>query len=1022
MKNKYKKKGVIVWGSVSAVIIALVIAINVVTTGWLYSLINLVLPGSIRPVFADGVESYYTTNYTSKEEVYKAAQEFNQTLAGEGITLLKNNNNALPIATPKTTGTNKASVAPKISVFGKNSVNLAYGGSGSSSSDSSTSDDSGSDNTTSTKSTKVDLYTALANAGYDYNPTLKKFYDDTKASGSARAISGKDLDKGDTVVLSTAETPQSSYTAQVKESYKEYNEAAIVVFTRVGGEGMDLPRTMSGANGYRNEDDHFLQLDKNEEDLLAAVCNAGFQKVIVVINASNAMELGFLKEGNPYVTQKGYSIDPSKIDAALWMGYPGDTGTNALASILNGNVNPSGHLPDTYVTDLKQDPTWNNFGDNLRTSIKNDKTDQNGGDQYTLNGTQKYYYFVDYEEGVYVGYRYYETRGLNNEKWYNDSVVYPFGYGLSYTQFSWSVQDDSSINNVAIDKNGKYTIKVAVTNTGSVAGKDVVQLYGHAPYKAGEIEKSEEILLDFAKTETIEPGKTAYVELTFDPYYLASYDYKDANHNNFCGYELEQGSYALYISSDAHTKLATIPFRVESDIRYDKSTVNEDVTVENLYTDQEDEAYNSDTQLSTVLSRNDWEGTWPTTPDESDWEQPASFFAQLDDRSTNNPNDLSDVDMPDSDIDNNMTLRDLLFDDEGNILDEDGDGIPFVEYDDERWDALLDQANISQLINMYDTAAYTIAKVESIGLPVVNCGDGPVGWTCLMNQKAYRQCCNYTAEAIAAATWNQDLLYEFGQMIGDEGIIGDVFYSSLPYSGIYAPGINIHRSAFGGRNAEYYSEDPVLSGKLAAQQIKGMQSKGTFGFAKHFALNEQETHRSISGDCSWVTEQAMREIYLRGFEIAVKDGGARGVMSSFNRIGTRWTGGDYRLLTTILRDEWGFKGTVICDFNTIPTYMNSRQMAYAGGDLNLTTSATSVSWCDDTSAEDVYILRQNAKNVLYTVVNSNAMNTQVVGYKMPIWEICMIIADVVIGIALAVWGFFAIRKMLKHPLEEADKN
>jgi beta-glucosidase len=764
---------------------------------------------------------------------------------------------------------------------------------------------------------------------------------------------------------------------------------------------------MAGATGYRNTDDHFLQLDKNEEDLIAAVCEAGFKKVVIVINASNAMELGFLEEDSTYVTQKGYSINPSKIDAAIWMGYPGDSGCTALGTILNGNTNPSGHLVDTYVTDLKKDPTWNNFGDNNRTS----NSSQNGGDQYVLdsNGKSQLYYFVDYEESVYVGYRYYETRGLNNESWYKSNVVYPFGYGLSYTTFSWEVEDDSSIKNVSIAQGDTYTVKVKVTNTGSVKGMDVVQLYGHAPYTSGQIEKPEEILLDFAKTKSLNPGESTTVTLTFDPYYLASYDYKDANGNGFSGYELDQGAYALYVSSDAHTKFATIPFTVSSNIRYETSTVNEDVTVENLYTDQEDEAFNSDTQLSTLLSRSDWEGTWPTTPDENDWKQPSSFFDSLKDTSTNNPNDLSDVDMPDSEVNNNMKLRDLLFDENGDILDEDGDGIPFVDYDDERWDDILDQIKLSEIINTYDTAAYTMAKVESISMPTVNCADGPVGWACFMQKDVYKNCCNYVAQMVAASTWDQDLIYQYGEMLGDEAIIGDINGSGLPYTGLYAPGLNIHRSAFGGRNAEYCSEDPVLSGKMAASEIQGMQSKGVIAFAKHFALNEQETHRSISGDCSWVTEQSMREIYLRGFEIAVKEGGTRGIMSSFNRIGTRWTGGDYRLLTTILRDEWGFKGAVICDFNTIPSYMNSRQMAYAGGDLNLTTSATTVSWCDESSSEDVYIMRQCAKNILYTVVNSNAMNTEIIGYKMPVWEIIMIVVDVVVIAGIGVWGFFAIK-------------
>ena len=979
-KKKNPKKGIIVWGSVSAFIAILLVVVNILATGWLYSIISLVVPGSVRPIFADGTVSYYLSDYTSKAEVYQAAKDFNVRLAEEGTVLLKNSNAALPLA-----------AGAKVSVFGKNSVNLAYGGSGSSGVAS---------------ASRVDLCTALESAGFQVNPTLKAFYENTSQSGPLRQVSGTNLDSGDTVVLSTAETPYASYTADVLNSYALYSDAAIVVITRVGGEGMDLPRLMRGAEGYRNEDDHFLQLDANEEELLRNVCDAGFAHVIVVINACNAMELGFLKEDNPYVALKGYSIDPAKIDAALWMGYPGDTGTLGLAHVLNGDVNPSGHLTDTYVTDLKADPTWLNFGDNRRTATR----DRNGGDQYTLDGKPQLYYFADYEEDVYVGYRYYETRGAGDEAWYWENVVYPFGYGLSYTDFTWELEDgDISDGDRFSALDSACTLRVRVTNTGAVAGKEVVQLYAHAPYYAGGIEKPEEILLDFAKTGLLAPGESESLELVFDPYYLASYDCYDRNGNGFMGYELEAGDYALYLSRNAHEKEFSVSFTLSEDQWYENSTVHPDVAVENLFTGQDDPAFNSDTQLNALLSRADWEGTWPTTPDETDWAQNAAFFALLDDVETNNPTDFSEYDMPDSEMRGELKLRALLTDAGGEQLDAKGNPVPYVSLDDERWDTLLDQAKLSELINMYDTAAYTIAKVDSVGAPTVNCADGPVGWTCFMQASTYTDCCNYVAQAVTAATWNKALLEEYGEMLGDEGIIGDPS-TGAPYTGLYAPGANIHRSAFGGRNAEYCSEDPILTGKICAAEIQGLLRKGVFAFVKHFALNEQETHRSISGDCSWVTEQAMREIYLRGFELAVKEGKTRAVMSSFNRIGTRWTGGDYRLLTTILRDEWGFEGCVLCDFNTIPAYMNSRQMAYAGGDLNLTTSATSVSWCDESSIDDVVVLRQNAKNVLYAVVNSNAMNGEIIGYKTPLWVIGLIALDVLAAVLIALTGFLSIRK------------
>lgn len=994
MKNANGKKGlvgIIVWSSVSAFAVALIIVVNILATTVLYGLFNLVFNGP-RPMFKSGVQPYYVSEYDSKKEVYNAARNFNETLAGEGFVLLKNKNGALPIKTPESDAA--VSEKPKVSVFGKNSVNLAFGGSGSGGNEG---------------KSAVDLYEGLEKAGFEYNPTLKKFYESEKQSGKKREQSGKNLDDGDTVVLATAETPQSYYTSAVKESYALYKDLALVVITRVGGEGMDMPRTMKGSSGYNKEDDHFLQLDKNETEMLAAVCAAGFEKVAVVINASAAMELGFLENPEYYAYREN-------IDAAIWMGYPGDTGCLALGKILNGNINPSGRTVDTYAYDLKQNPTWNNFGDNLITG--NPQKGIIGGDEYSVDGKPELYYFVDYEEGVYVGYRYYETRGADDEDWYAQNVVYPFGYGLSYTDFSWKIKDCASVENKIVGMDEKYEIEIEVTNRGSVAGKDVVQLYGHAPYIAGEIEKPETVLLDFAKTSLIEPGKSDTVTLTFDPYYLASYDYKDMNKNGFKGFELDSGDYALYISHNSHDREFTIPFGVDAGgIRYRKDPVTK-YDVVNRYTDCENAAFDSDTQLSVVLSRSDWEGTWPTPPTDAERSVTKEFIATLADVTTNNPVDFSDAEMPWTGEKGDMILRDLTEDGNGGIVGDKGDGIPFVNYNDERWDLLLDQMTDAEMINTYGYAAYKIDRMDSIGLPIVNCADGPVGWTCFMNKSVFYSTCSYVAQIVVGATWNSDLVYGFGAMVGEEGLVGDK-KMGLPYSGWYAPGVNIHRSAFGGRNFEYFSEDPILSGKLAAAQVGGVQSKGSFAFVKHFALNEQETHRSISGDCSWVTEQAMREIFLRPFEITVKDGGTRAIMSSFNRIGTRWTGGDYRLLTEILRNEWGFNGCVLCDFNTIPEYMDSRQMAYAGGDLNLATLP--VHWADTQSAADMSVLRKCMKNVCYTVVNSNVMNKVVIGYKLPLWEELMYIADALVCAAIAVWGVFVWKKFVCGLIERKKK-
>lgn len=1009
MKTLWKSIKCRVWMIVSAVLVVLLAVVTALTGTVFSSVISTVLGGR-RAVYADGVEPIYTSDYNTKAATLDAANQLNQTICEEGFVLLKNENNALPIKTSKSGG----SETPKISIFGKNSVNLAYGGTGSGGAMNSQLGD------------RIDLYAALEDAGYETNPTLKAFYEDTAASGPVRTVSS-DMDSGDTVVYSTAETPQTSYTQAVKDSYDEYSDAAIVVFTRQGGEGADFPRLMKGATGARNEDDHFLQLDQNETDLLATVC-AEFDKVIVVINSGTPMELAFLEDPDYYAYQ-------DNIDAAIWIGYPGNTGTMALGRILNGSVNPSGKLPDTYAADFKQDPTWYNFGDNRITGNNNVKPAVPGGDQYILNGDPQLYYFVDYEEGVYVGYRYYETRGeTDGEQWYDDAVVYPFGYGLSYTTFSWNVSDKSSIQGKSLDQasadaDTTYSITVDVTNTGSVAGKETVQLYGHAPYYEGGIEKPEVVLLDYAKTELIQPGETKSVTLTFDPYYLASYDYSDANGNTFKGYELDAGDYALYVSENAHDRSNAIPFDVTGGIRYENDPVT-DYKVENRYTDQTEAKFNSDNQLSTVLSRSDWAGTMPDSPSDEEHNMTEELLKALQDTTTNNPTDFSSMEMPWFDEDVTVTFRDMVTSEDGvYAFGDDTDAMwePFVSYDDERWEDILDACSAADLINMYDNGNFKSEAIENIGKPLTNDTDGPAGFVNFMEEqggvpegmRTYWGTCYYCCETVLAATWNKDMAFAYGEMIGNEGIWGaDGRGNGMPYSGWYAPGVNIHRSPFGGRNPEYYSEDPLLSGKMGANVVMGAQSKGVYCFVKHFAVNEQETHRSIGGLATWLTEQSLREIYLRPFEIIVKEGGTRAMMSSFNRIGTRWTGGDYRLLTEILRNEWGFKGTVICDFNTVPQYMNSRQMAYAGGDINLATLPES--WADESDTGDMIVLRQNAKNVFYTVMNSNAMNGEIVGYKMPIWQIIVIVLDCVVAAGIAVWGFFVVRSAFKKQKATSD--
>lgn len=995
-----KKKGVRSWLITSASLLAVFTTVSLVATQVkdFYELLNTALPGGgPRPIYKEGIEPNYTGKYNSKKDVHAAARDTNEKICEEGMILLKNKNNALPIKTSKSGGESN----PKVTVFGKNSVNIAFGGSG-----------SGGANT----SNATSLNDGLRAEGFDVNPTVEKFYKDDAKSGAARKAGSKDLDSGDTTVLSTAETPQDKYTEEVKRSYTEYSDAAIIVITRIGGEGFDMPRVMTGSTGYRNEDDHFLQLDANEEDLVESVCKAGFSKVILLLNTGTPIEVGFLEKGTNYVTKKGYSIDPDKIDAALWIGYPGESGTTAVGKIINGSVNPSGRTADTYSVDFKEDPTWFNFGDNRITANKNKGII--GGDQYVFDVPENEqpevpYYFVSYEEGIYVGYRYYETRGKNDADWYANHVVYPFGYGLSYTNFEWTLQDASEIKDVAIEKDHTYNIQVNIKNTGEIAGKDVVEIYGHAPYTKGGIEKAEEQLLAYGKTDLLEPGEEQTLTLEINPYYLASFDYKDKNKNGFKTFELDKGNgYELYVAHNAHDHEFSIPFSVTEDIIYDKDTVTGENDVTTRFTDCEDARFNSDTGLGSILSRSDWDGTFPVSPTEDERKGSKELLGWLQDKSDNNPNNYDDEDMPASEEENGLVLRDLLPEDKKPNQDS------YVDYDDERWDTLINEMSIADMANIYNYGSYHIEASSTIGLPRINCADGPVGWACFMDTSRFYDTCSYVCETLVTTTWNDEMAEEFGEMVGEEGLVGDA-KNATPYTGWYAPAMNIHRSPFGGRNFEYYSEDPLLSGKIGAAQIRGCNSKGVFTFVKHFAANEQETHRSISGDISWVNEQALREIYLRQFEIAVKEGHSRAVMSSFNRIGTRWTGGDYRLLTDILRNEWGFKGVVLCDFNTIPSYMISRQMAYAGGDINLAIQP--VSWVDESSVSDVIVLRKCIKNILYAVVNSNAMNGVVIGYKLPYWVICVIIIDAVVVVAIAVWGFFVIHRALKPEPVAKDK-
>lgn len=804
-------------------------------------------------------------------------------------------------------------------------------------------------------SNNKNLYESLNDAGFVTNPTLKNFYESSQ-SGPVRTANSSDLDNGDNQKIATAETPQSKYTDAVRNSYADYSDAALVVITRIGGEGFDLPRYQGDSEGAVSLDSHYLELDQNEIDLLTAVTDGTFKRVVVVFNTPSSFEATFLKDS-------AYAAFADKIDAAVWIGFTGSNGITALGEILNGDVNPSGRLVDTWAADFTKNPSFVNFG----TGCLPDTTDKYDGGMY---------YSVDYEEGIYVGYRYYETRGeTDGEDWYNANVVYPFGYGLSYTTFDWTVGDASASE---IELGATITVPVTVKNTGSVAGKEVVQLYASAPYTLGGIEKAHKVLVGFAKTKLLQPGESETVTVSFDPYSAASYDYRDANSNGFSGYELEAGEYTLYVSRNAHESEKAIALNLAADVQIGTDPTT-DSEVVNRYTDSED-FLDSDWQLDAMLSRADWEGTWPTPQTAQQHAGTDRLYEEIRSEEHNNPTDFDSEEYPWFGEEPTLTLRDLLPSAEAEGYE------PVVSYDDERWEELMMGCDEEEMIAIINNGAYHTLAMESVGLPATIHGDGPSGFTCFMSKEQVNGTCQYVSEPVMASTWNINLMNELGEAIGEEGTIGDKA-TGQPYSSIYAPGVNIHRSPFGGRCSEYFSEDPFISGMMGAAEVQGIQSRGVLPTVKHFVANEQETHRSIGGDLSWLSEQALREIYLKPFEYTVKLGETRGIMTSFNRIGTRWTGGDYRLLTEILRNEWGFNGLVICDFNTIPQYMIPRMMFYAGGSLDLATQQSAM-WtdCDTSDAGDAIVLMRAVKDVMYALVNSNAMNAEVIGYNPPIWQ------------------------------------
>ena len=828
------------------------------------------------------------------DDATTASKDITTRIEEEGIVLLENKDNTLPLNVEKNA---------KVNVFGQSSTAIVYGGAGSGASD---------------ETDNVTLQEGLKQAGFDVNEDLTKFYEDHKTKKKGQNVFN--LKGGD---YNINEPAISEYSDKLISDAKKFSDTAVVVFSRNGGEGGDLPMDMASYTGG-DAGKHYLELQSCEQEMLSMV-EKNFKHVIVLVNSSNAMELGFLEDKN--------------VDAALWIGGPGSTGCVAVGEVLCGAVNPSGRLVDTYAYDLTTAPAYYNAGDFT----------------YTSNGEDTSEHYVEYAEGIYVGYRYYETRYVDNETGkcdedaYNKVVQYPFGYGLSYTTFEQKVTNHEV-------KDGKINIEIEVKNTGKVAGKDVAQVYVTAPYENGGVEKSFVELEGFAKTGMLEPGKTEKVTVSFDVEDMAAYDYI----NQGC-YVLEKGTYEIKLMNNAHDVLDSFTYDVEDTIVY-----NED----NARSSDKTAAVNTFDFAAgdvTYVSRSDWEGTLPTERVEKK-EATAEILDQLNLDNINKlyVNPSNEGDKITTGADNGLTLSDMA-------------GVP---YDDEKWDKLLDELSVDEMAKLMGYGGFSTVEIASIDKVATIDIDGPAGLNALTSDISGVQ---FPSEAVIGSTYNVELVDEMGQTYAQEANAHGVV-------GLYAPGVNIHRTPFSGRNFEYYSEDPVLNGKLGAAMTRGCNSMGVYCYPKHFALNDQETNRS--GVCVWSNEQAMREIYLKAFEIVVKEGNNHGLMSSYNRIGTVWSGGCEALLTDVLRGEWGFEGAVATDYANAKL-LNADQALMAGGDLMLSTTGATLSDIVTGSTEGQQKLRQASKNVLYMVVNSRAY-TDPVEMGFPYWILAQVALNIVL--------------------------
>mgnify|MGYP001046473195 CR=1 FL=1 len=927
-KLKQPLRSLVRMQGLAAVILAVAVIANLICMGPEYGIIN--------NAFGD--------TYLLSDATIADSEQLVREIADEGIVLLKNDNNALPLDD-----------VTKLNVFGWSSTNPIYGGTGSGSVD---------------ESTCVTLLQGLQNSGFELNTAISDFYTNYLDTRPPVEMGGQDW----TVPEPTLDEYDA---AGIFENAKSFSDTALVVIARSAGENADLPTSItdedtfeftggwSGYSGVRyssNPDDidpskSYLELSNREIAMLERV-KSEFNQVIVVINSAGAMELGFLED--------------SAIQGALWMAGPGQTGFDSLGNVLKGAVNPSAKLVDTYVYDLHSIPAFAYAG-----AFKYAYPQANA---LVATSTADWLYatFTNYSEGIYVGYKFYETAAEEGFLDFDSAVQYPFGYGLSYTTFEQSITDFQNDGT-------NITVTVNVKNTGSVAGKDVVELYYTPPYYNGGIEKSSVNLIDFGKTDIVDPGKEASVTITFALEDMASYDYSGVKADGGA-YVLEAGEYDISLRSDSHTVIDSRQVTVSSDIIYndanDGKRSSDQATASNLFDYAAGDV--------TYLSRKDGFSNYaeataaPTDMSMTDTVLDGFYCQNTFDASKY---DDPDAVMPVTGAKNGLTIEDMAD----------------VAYDDAKWDSLLDQLTISEMNQLIGTGGYANAKVDSIGLPATIECDGPAA---IKNNYTGQSGTAYPAATMIAATWSKELAARRGQSMGRQ-------CDDMNVVGWYGPAMNIHRTPFSGRNFEYYSEDGILSGRIGACEVSGAKEYGVQCYIKHFALNDSESFRK-NMLCTWTNEQAMREIYLKPFEISVKDGGADNVMTAFNYIGNVWAGCCPELLQDVLRGEWGFVGSTVTDwFNgTIDGNMMADSAIRTGGDKMLSSAGDQKGFATNTDqAATVVAMRNSCHNILYSLANSNAINER--NFGTPGWVKMIYAVDVVVAVTVAALEAFAIMNFLK---------